>query len=289
MVADPRDHGDRAEQAVGLDDPDVAPAPFGLGIGTGRRRRRGAARLVVGLQCAAVEDRPVGGADMVAERVEAQGAVGHPDDVVAAVDLERDLVLPGTGERGGVRLGPLPTLSQGDVDAIAAECPAVLATTPLVAALGQAIHGGTNWSPKEMFGVGVDFLTVRSWRVQRGEFFTERDVASAEKVCVLGHTVAARLFQTADPLGAVVRIRNIPFRVVGVLERKGANIVGDDQDDILLMPFSTARKRLVGTGFKGVHAILVSARATETMHVAEREIRRSPRAPSADRSRGSAP
>jgi putative ABC transport system permease protein len=149
----------------------------------------------------------------------------------------------------------------------------VLATTPLVAALGQAIHGGTNWSPKEMFGVGVDFLTVRSWRVQRGEFFTQRDVAGAEKVCVLGHTVAARLFQTADPLGAVVRIRNIPFRVVGVLERKGANIVGDDQDDILLMPYSTARKRLVGTGFKGVHAILVSARATETMHVAEREIR----------------
>ncbi|MFM7519638.1 MAG: ABC transporter permease [Planctomycetota bacterium] len=191
----------------------------------------------------------------------------------AAIGTNVIVVVPGTGERGGVRLGPLPTLSQGDVDAIAAECPAVLATTPLVAALGQAIHGGTNWSPKEMFGVGVDFLTVRSWRVQRGEFFTERDVAGVEKVCVLGHTVAARLFQTADPLGAVVRIRNIPFRVVGVLERKGANIVGDDQDDILLMPYSTARKRLVGTGFKGVHAILVSARATETMHVAEREIR----------------
>jgi ABC-type antimicrobial peptide transport system permease subunit len=150
---------------------------------------------------------------------------------------------------------------------------AVLATTPLVAALGQAIHGGTNWSPKEMFGVGVDYPTVRSWQVQRGGFFSERDVAGAEKVCVLGHTVAARLFQTADPVGAVVRIRNIPFRVIGVMERKGANIVGDDQDDILLMPYSTARKRLVGTGFKGVHAILVSARSVDSMHVAEREIR----------------
>ena len=191
----------------------------------------------------------------------------------AAIGTNVIVVIPGTGERGGVRLGPLPTLSQADVDAIAAECPAVLATTPLVAALGQAIHGGTNWSPKEMFGVGVDYPTVRSWQVQRGGFFSERDVAGAEKVCVLGHTVAARLFQTADPVGAVVRIRNIPFRVIGVMERKGANIVGDDQDDILLMPYSTARKRLVGTGFKVVHAILVSARSVDSMHVAEREIR----------------
>ncbi len=191
----------------------------------------------------------------------------------SAIGTNVIVVIPGTGERGGVRLGPLPTLSQGDVEAIASECPAVLATTPLVGAAGQAIHAGTNWSPKQMFGVGIDYPTVRSWRVKRGGFFSERDVAGAEKVCVVGHTVAARLFQTADPIGAIVRIRNIPFRVIGVLEKKGANIVGDDQDDILLMPYTTARKRLVGNGFKGVHAILVSARSVDTMHVAEREIR----------------
>jgi len=191
----------------------------------------------------------------------------------AAIGTNVIVVIPGTGERGGVRLGPLPTLSQADVDAIGSECPAVLATTPLVAATGQVIHGGTNWSPKQMFGVGIEYPTVRSWPVRRGGFFSERDVAGAEKVCVIGHTVAARLFQTADPVGAIVRIRNIPFRVVGLLEKKGANIVGDDQDDILLMPYSTARKRLVGNGFKGVHAALVSARSVDTMHVAEREIR----------------
>ena len=191
----------------------------------------------------------------------------------SAIGTNVIVVIPGTGERGGVRLGPLPSLSQGDVEAIAAECRAVLATTPLVAAAGQVIHAGTNWSPKQMFGVGVDYPTVRSWQVRRGGFFSDRDVAGAEKVCVLGHTVAARLFQTADPVGQIVRIRNIPFRVIGVLEKKGANIVGDDQDDILLMPYSTARKRLVGNGFKGVHAILVSARSVDTMHVAEREIR----------------
>ena len=191
----------------------------------------------------------------------------------AAIGTNVIVVIPGTGERGGVRSGPLPTLTQGDADSIVSDCPAVYAATPLVAATGQAIHAGTNWSPKQMFGVGTDYPTVRSWSVQRGEFFGERDVAGAEKVCVLGHSVAARLFQTADPVGAVVRIRNIPFRVVGVLEKKGANIVGDDQDDILLMPYTTVRKRLVGNGFKGVHAILVSARSGETMHVAEREIR----------------
>ena len=191
----------------------------------------------------------------------------------SAIGTNVIVVIPGTGERGGVRLGPLPTLSQGDVEAIAADCPAVLATTPLVGAAGQVIHAGTNWSPKQMFGVGVDYPTVRSWLVRRGGFFSERDVAGAEKVCIVGHTVAARLFQTADPVGAIVRIRNIPFRVIGVLEKKGANIVGDDQDDILLMPYTTARKRLVGNGFKGVHAILVSARSVDTMHVAEREIR----------------
>ena len=191
----------------------------------------------------------------------------------AAIGTNVIVVIPGTGERGGVRLGPLPTLSQADVDAIGTECPAVLATTPLVAATGQVIHDGTNWSPKQMYGVGVEYATVRSWPVRRGGFFSERDVAGAEKVCVIGHTVAARLFQTADPIGAIVRIRNIPFRVVGLLEKKGANIVGDDQDDILLMPYSTARKRLVGNGFKGVHAALVSARSVDTMHVAEREIR----------------
>jgi len=191
----------------------------------------------------------------------------------SAIGTNVIVVIPGTGERGGVRQGPLQTLSQGDVDAIATDCPTVLAVTPLVAAAGQAIHGGTNWSPKQMFGVGVDYPTVRSWQVRRGGFFSERDVAGAEKVCVLGTTVAARLFQTADPLQQIVRIRNIPFRVIGVLEKKGANIVGDDQDDILLMPYSTARKRLVGNGFKGVHAILVSARSVDGMSATEREIR----------------
>ena len=191
----------------------------------------------------------------------------------AALGTNVIVVIPGTGDRSGVRQGPLPSLTAEDAAAIATECSTVLAVAPLVGTLGQVIHGGTNWNPKEMFGVGADYLLVRNWGVQVGGFFTERDVEAAEKVCVLGQTVAKRLFQTTNPLGATVRIRNIPHRVIGVLESKGANIVGQDQDDIVLMPYTSARKRLVGNGFKDVHAILVSARSVAVMEDATAEIR----------------
>jgi putative ABC transport system permease protein len=115
-------------------------------------------------------------------------------------------------------------------------------------------------------------LTVRNWRVAAGGFFTGQDVDSGAKVCVIGQTVVAKLFQTVNPIGQNIRIKNIPFRVVGVLERKGANMVGDDQDDIVLLPHSTVRKRLYGSAFNNVHAIMVSARAPEQMATATQQI-----------------
>ncbi len=191
----------------------------------------------------------------------------------AALGTNVIVVIPGTGDRSGVRQGPLPSLTAEDASAIAEECDAVLAVTPLVGAVAQVIYGRTNWSPKEIYGVGSDYLLVRNWGIRGGGFFTERDVAGAEKVCVLGQTVAERLFQTRNPLGATVRIRNIPHRVIGVLERKGANMVGADQDDVVLLPYTSARKRLIGSGFKDVHAILVSGRSVDTMESATEEIR----------------
>jgi putative ABC transport system permease protein len=191
----------------------------------------------------------------------------------AALGTNVIVVIPGTGDRSGVRQGPLPSLTAEDASAIAEECDAVLAVTPLVGAVAQVIYGRTNWSPKEIYGVGSDYLLVRNWGIRAGGFFTERDVAGAEKVCVLGQTVAERLFQTRNPLGATVRIRNIPHRVIGVLERKGANMVGADQDDVVLLPYTSARKRLIGSGFKDVHAILVSGRSVDMMESATEEIR----------------
>ena len=183
------------------------------------------------------------------------------------------LVFPVYGRSGGVRETAVPTLTARDAEAIAQECPAVLATSPLVGTGGQLIFGNSNWRPKEMFGVGPDYLTVRNWPLQVGGFFTERDVTSAARVCVLGHSLVPKLFQTGDPLHQTIRIKNIPFQVIGVLDRKGANIVGDDQDDIVLIPYTTVKKRLQGSPFDNVNAIMISARTAGQMAEAEGQIR----------------
>lgn len=182
------------------------------------------------------------------------------------------LVFPGSQQRGGVRQGLTTTLTAADSDAIAEECPTVLAASPLIGTGGQIIFGNTNCSPREMHGVGTSYLTVRNWQLKSGAFFTSREIKSASKVCVLGHTIVTKLFQTSNPLDQTVRIRNIPFRVVGVLERKGANMVGSDQDDIVLLPYTTVRKRLFGSNFDDVNAIFASARSVGLMSRAEQEI-----------------
>jgi putative ABC transport system permease protein len=181
-------------------------------------------------------------------------------------------ITPGHHRRHGVRQGNVLTLTEDDARATGSECPAVLAASPLVYAGGQVIYGNVNWSPREMWGVGTDYLLVRNWPLRHGGFFTRREVSSAAKVCVIGQTLVAKLFQTTNPLGQTIRIRNIPFRVIGVLEAKGANIAGEDQDDIVLMPYTTVRKRIWGSGFNNVNAIMVSARSIHLMAEAEHEI-----------------
>jgi putative ABC transport system permease protein len=171
------------------------------------------------------------------------------------------VVIPGSRQRDGISRGSNVTLTARDADAIARECTSVLAATPMVGFGGQVIHGGSNFSPREMYGVGADYLTVRNWRLSAGSFFSRRDLASSAKVCIIGQTLVARLFQTANPLGETIRIKNIPFKVIGVLEKKGANLFGQDQDSVVLMPCTSVRKRLQGSEFDNVDSILVSARS----------------------------
>jgi putative ABC transport system permease protein len=182
-------------------------------------------------------------------------------------------VIPGNGRGGGVRDTAVITLTAADSDALAEECPAVLASSPLVAASSQAIYGNSNWKPKEMYGVGPDYLTVRNWQLQSGGFFTHQDVTSAAKVCVIGQTLVAKLFQTTDPMGESIRVKSIPFRVIGVLERKGADMIGNDQDDIILIPYTTVKKRIQGSSFENVNAIMASARTISQMGEATTQIR----------------
>jgi putative ABC transport system permease protein len=201
-----------------------------------------------------------------------QSASGLVQGQFQALGINVIVVLPGSRQQGGVRQAMSPTLTAADAAAIGSECPSVLASSPLVGSGGQVIFGNTNWSPRELWGVGTEFLTVRNWQLRTGEFFGSRDVKSASKVCVLGQTIVAKLFQTADPVGQTIRIKNIPFRVIGVLDKKGANMVGDDQDDLILMPYTTARKRLQGSEFDNVNAIMVSAVSPVVMSDAEAEI-----------------
>jgi putative ABC transport system permease protein len=182
------------------------------------------------------------------------------------------IVFPGTRQDRGVRQSGNPTLTAEDAAAIGEECPSVLAASPFVWTSGHVIYGNVNWNPDEMLGVGPDYLTVRNWQLRSGNFFTGREISSADKVCVIGQTLVVKLFQTTNPLGQTIRVKNIPFRVIGVLVAKGANLVGQDQDNILLMPFTTVRKRLQGSNFNSVDAIFVSARRMDQMTQAAYEI-----------------
>ena len=189
----------------------------------------------------------------------------------AALGTNMILVFPGQRNRDGLQQ-PILTLTARDSEALAKDCPSVLATSPVIGTTSQIVYGSSNFSPHEMMGVSSDFPIVRNWPVRRGEFFSDRDITSANKVCVIGHTIVAKLFQTTNPIGETVRIKNIPFRVTGVLGKKGANMVGQDQDDIVLLPYTTVRKRLHGSEFDNVGAIMVTARSMKVMPLAQLEI-----------------
>ena len=199
------------------------------------------------------------------------------------------LIFPGSNKNSGARVTTVQTLTAKDSDAIAVECPAVLAASPMVGASGQVIFGSVNWNPGQMYGVGPDYLTVRNWALEAGDFFSERDITSASRVCVIGHTLVPKLFQTSNPLGQMVRIKNIPMLVIGVLEKRGADMVGRDQDDIVLIPYTTVQKRIQGSSFDTVNLIMASAPSSCRRPATRRRRRPSARSascsPSATRSR----
>jgi putative ABC transport system permease protein len=185
------------------------------------------------------------------------------------------IVIPSSRSGGGVQKGSgtMVTLSAADAYAIADECSAALAATPLVNARGQLIAGNLNWVPSEISGVNDSYPTVRNWPVEKGDFFTDRDIRAAAKVCVVGKTIVDNLFPGMDPIGKTFRIKNIPFQVLGVLETKGPNMFGMDQDNVVFAPYTTVKKRLSGSAFNNVDVIFASARSPETMQDLENEIK----------------
>ena len=162
------------------------------------------------------------------------------------------LVLPGSTTASGVRLGmgAAQTLTEEDARAIALEVEGVVVAAPAVRGTGQVVAGAANWST-QFFGTTNDYLVARDWPISSGRAFEDAEIAGAGKVALIGQTTAQQLFGDADPVDQVIRVRKVPLTIVGVLERKGQNALGQDQDDIILMPISTARNRVLGqTGGK---------------------------------------
>jgi putative ABC transport system permease protein len=185
------------------------------------------------------------------------------------------IVFPSSMFHGGVHqaLGTVATLTAADCEAVGSECQSVAAVSPVVVSSAQIVCGSANWNTRHIMGVGENFLTVRDWELRQGSFFTHRDILAAAKVCVIGRTIVEKLFQTSNPIGKTIRIKNIPLQVIGILEAKGANMVGEDQDDIVMTPYTTIRKRLQGSSFANIDFIMVLGRQEEQVLNVEEEIR----------------
>ena len=204
------------------------------------------------------------------------GATKRIQDQIQSIGSNLIIVLPGSISSNGVRLGSgaVASLTQDDAKAIAADCPSVSAVAPTVRGSVQAVYGNSNWATNAQ-GVTPDYMTIRDYTMSSGQFFTSQDVDAAAKTAVLGETVAQNLFGNSDPTGQVVIIKNVPFTVTGVLTPKGQSPTGQDQDDVILLPISTATQKVFGANkanAKAVASLMVQAMNPQSMDQAIAEM-----------------
>ncbi|HNQ19187.1 MAG: ABC transporter permease [Smithellaceae bacterium] len=193
---------------------------------------------------------------------------------IATVGSNMIIVLPGSTTAGGVRggMGTQMTLTRDDAEAIERECSAVLYAAPILSGVAQIVYGNQNWATSVQ-GTATNILAVRDLSLTAGRNFTDQDIRNSTKVCILGQTVVNMLFGGMEPINQTVRIKKVPFMVIGVLESKGQSVIGRDQDDVIYIPLTTAQKRIFGTTFPGmVHTIAVKARSAEDLSRAEEQI-----------------
>jgi len=206
------------------------------------------------------------------------GARALVTEQVGSLGANLLLILPASGVSGGALLGAgtRPTLTEDDAWAMARDLPALEAAVPAVIGSGQVVRGARNWATA-IVGSTPEYLVARDWQLVAGRVFGSGEARAAAKLAVLGATAAEKLFGEADALGGTVRIERVPFTVIGLLAPKGQSVQGDDQDDIVLVPLATAKRRLTGGGHevdrRTVDYILAKVRAPELMADAERQVR----------------
>ena len=205
------------------------------------------------------------------------GAQARVAEQIQSLGSNLIIVLSGSSTSGGSRLGQgtQQTITMDDASAIAREVPAVQVAAPSVRGTAQIVYGNLNWSTGVQ-GVTPDYLEARDWPLDDGRSLTPEDLDGATKVVLMGQTTAINLFGDSDAIGQIIRVKNVPFTVVGLLSRKGQNSWGQDQDDIVLIPLSTAKKKVLGASRsnpRAVGSISIKIRADEDMVEAESQIR----------------
>ena len=208
----------------------------------------------------------IGVASVIAMLAIGQGSKKSIQQQISEMGSNMIMIHPGAEMRGGVRQDPsaMQTLKLENYEKLSEECTYLSGISPNVSSSGQLVAGANNY-PSSVSGVSMDYLTIRQLTVEQGEMFTENDIRTAAKVCVIGKTIVDNLFPDgSDPIGKVIRCNQIPFRVIGVLKSKGYNSMGMDQDDVVLAPYSTVKKRLLAqTYLSGICASALTEDMTD--------------------------
>jgi putative ABC transport system permease protein len=213
----------------------------------------------------------IGVAAVIAMVSVGQGAQQQAQQQIAAMGSNVLFVGSGAVSRGGMSMGwgATKSLVYADMTAILHECPAISAATPGTSATAQVVFGNDNWNTR-ITGTEPQFFDIKVWAFQEGAAFSQADVESANNVAVIGETVRKNLFGATDPLGQTIRVNNLPFKVVGVLDLKGTSPMGEDQDDTIVMPVTTVQKKMNGQTW--LRWIMVSAVSGEASYAAQKQI-----------------
>ena len=193
----------------------------------------------------------IGVASVITMLAIGQGSKQSIQSQISKMGSNMIMIMPGAERRGGVRMGgsDMQTLKISDYNTLKQECTYLAAISPSVSSSGQFIFGGNNYS-SSISGVSQDYLTIRQLEVEDGDMFDDTDIAQSAKVCIIGKTIADNLFTNGEnPVGQIIRFRNMPFTVIGVLKSKGYNTMGQDQDDVVLAPYTTVMKRILSVNY----------------------------------------